>query len=366
MEVRTQTIKLECCDHQKKMTDENKVTSELPSGNDPGEDLVGSKIKVWCPDDKKFYEGVVESFDPNIKKHKVVYLEGDGEILFLKEERWEIVEGHTVAEKINVHTKHQDRKKKKKVVHSLKFNASRNSTRAAEDGLLEAAAHCANNAENKKYATNDLLNCVSPEFSAILNTVCTERIADFNVDEACIKKDSVQDNDKMFRESALLLQISFMKYFLQTQYIIKTSDKELQVIRTELNAAKEKNNILEAENEDYKKALKMAKAELKHLHKVVASSSAVGTVPTPNPVEPHVNGLDASWNVAVRLENLEGNLFGLSKLLIYSFSFFFFFFQQGNNLNLLALVKIFASLVLYRISMCYITSFDCKCMLLSF
>ncbi|PIA60309.1 hypothetical protein AQUCO_00300069v1 [Aquilegia coerulea] len=75
-------------------------TSKQPSGKDPGEDLVGSKIKVWWPDDKKFYESVVESFDPIMKLHKVVYLDGEEEILFLKEERWENVEGHTVAEKV--------------------------------------------------------------------------------------------------------------------------------------------------------------------------------------------------------------------------------------------------------------------------
>ncbi|KAL5214107.1 hypothetical protein ABZP36_003259 [Zizania latifolia] len=33
--------------------------------------LVGSRIKVWWPDDKKFYDGVVKSFDTSSKKHKV-------------------------------------------------------------------------------------------------------------------------------------------------------------------------------------------------------------------------------------------------------------------------------------------------------
>ncbi|GKE23926.1 phospholipase-like protein, partial [Tanacetum coccineum] len=36
-----------------------------------GENLVGERIKVWWPLDKKYYEGVVESFDCSEKKHMV-------------------------------------------------------------------------------------------------------------------------------------------------------------------------------------------------------------------------------------------------------------------------------------------------------
>ncbi|XP_073010567.1 sister chromatid cohesion protein PDS5 homolog C-like isoform X1 [Typha latifolia] len=57
--------------------------------------LIGSKIKVWWPDDKKFYEGVVKAFNPITKKHKVVYNDGDVETLLLKKERWELIEGST-------------------------------------------------------------------------------------------------------------------------------------------------------------------------------------------------------------------------------------------------------------------------------
>lgn len=53
------------------------------------ERLVGSKIKVWWPDDKMFYEGVVDSYDPSTKMHTIVYTDGDVEVLLLKNERWE-------------------------------------------------------------------------------------------------------------------------------------------------------------------------------------------------------------------------------------------------------------------------------------
>ncbi|KAJ6388103.1 hypothetical protein OIU77_026636 [Salix suchowensis] len=57
-----------------------------------GEHLVGSKIKVWWPIDKRFYEGVVDSYDPIKKKHKVLYADGDEEKLNLKRQRWEFIE----------------------------------------------------------------------------------------------------------------------------------------------------------------------------------------------------------------------------------------------------------------------------------
>ncbi|XP_048331363.2 sister chromatid cohesion protein PDS5 homolog C [Ziziphus jujuba] len=57
-----------------------------------GEDLVGSSIKVWWPKDQMFYDGIVESFDPVKKKHKVAYTDGDEETLNLKREKWEFIE----------------------------------------------------------------------------------------------------------------------------------------------------------------------------------------------------------------------------------------------------------------------------------
>ncbi|MED6119475.1 hypothetical protein PIB30_117765 [Stylosanthes scabra] len=52
------------------------------------EPLPGSKIMVWWPEDETFYEGVVESYDRVKKKHKVLYTDGDSEILNLRMEKW--------------------------------------------------------------------------------------------------------------------------------------------------------------------------------------------------------------------------------------------------------------------------------------
>ncbi|XP_038696010.1 titin homolog isoform X2 [Tripterygium wilfordii] len=56
-----------------------------------GEELIGKKIKVLWPLDKKYYEGVIDSFDSVKRKHKVVYVDGDVEELYLKKEKWEII-----------------------------------------------------------------------------------------------------------------------------------------------------------------------------------------------------------------------------------------------------------------------------------
>ncbi|XP_052191636.1 sister chromatid cohesion protein PDS5 homolog C isoform X2 [Diospyros lotus] len=57
-----------------------------------GDNLVGSKVKVWWPKDRAFYEGIIDSFDSVKKRHKVSYTDGDEEILYLKKERWEFIE----------------------------------------------------------------------------------------------------------------------------------------------------------------------------------------------------------------------------------------------------------------------------------
>ncbi|KAI3828674.1 hypothetical protein L1987_02782 [Smallanthus sonchifolius] len=62
------------------------------------ESLVGTKVKVWWPEDKTYYEGVVEKFYPARKKHKVSYLDGDEETLNLKTQRWEILQEFSVRD----------------------------------------------------------------------------------------------------------------------------------------------------------------------------------------------------------------------------------------------------------------------------
>ncbi|CAI9783991.1 unnamed protein product [Fraxinus pennsylvanica] len=68
-------------------------------------DLIGCRIKVWWPMDKKFYEGVVKSFDTQKMKHVILYDDGDVEVLRLDKERWELVENGQKTEKRSVSSK---------------------------------------------------------------------------------------------------------------------------------------------------------------------------------------------------------------------------------------------------------------------
>ncbi|KAL2571387.1 hypothetical protein GLYMA_17G005500v4 [Glycine max] len=56
------------------------------------EDLIGCRIKVWWPTDKKFYGGTIKSYDPLKGKHVILYDDGDVEILRLEKERWELID----------------------------------------------------------------------------------------------------------------------------------------------------------------------------------------------------------------------------------------------------------------------------------
>ncbi|XP_076936354.1 uncharacterized protein LOC143603456 [Bidens hawaiensis] len=73
--------------------------------------LVDQKVKVWWPDDKMYYEGVVESYDSAEKKHKVLYLDGETETLNLKKEKWELIKEYSTPVEevvVAIEAKHTD------------------------------------------------------------------------------------------------------------------------------------------------------------------------------------------------------------------------------------------------------------------
>ncbi|KAH6781962.1 hypothetical protein C2S52_001230 [Perilla frutescens var. hirtella] len=55
---------------------------------DHGEGLVDLRIRVWWPMDEVFYAGTVKAFDPETKKHTIVYDDNEIEILNLSKEKW--------------------------------------------------------------------------------------------------------------------------------------------------------------------------------------------------------------------------------------------------------------------------------------
>ncbi|KAJ4831103.1 hypothetical protein Tsubulata_033020 [Turnera subulata] len=66
------------------------------------EELIGHRIKVWWPMDKKFYGGTIKSYDPLKGKHVILYDDGDVEVLRLEKERWELIDnGRKSSKKSN-------------------------------------------------------------------------------------------------------------------------------------------------------------------------------------------------------------------------------------------------------------------------
>lgn len=61
-----------------------------------GEDLIDLRIKVWWPNDREYYPGTIVAFDHVAKKHKIVYDDGDEEILLMDEETWEPLDDHQI------------------------------------------------------------------------------------------------------------------------------------------------------------------------------------------------------------------------------------------------------------------------------
>uniref|UniRef100_A0A7N1A4M3 Uncharacterized protein n=1 Tax=Kalanchoe fedtschenkoi TaxID=63787 RepID=A0A7N1A4M3_KALFE len=68
-------------------------------GKEYAEELVGSRIKVWWPQDKVYYDGIIESFDPIRRKHKILYTDNEREVLNLHKEKWKLVKSREGSEK---------------------------------------------------------------------------------------------------------------------------------------------------------------------------------------------------------------------------------------------------------------------------
>ncbi|GAB2252670.1 hypothetical protein Droror1_Dr00005517 [Drosera rotundifolia] len=116
-----------------------KCTSKV--GN-PGADLVDRRILVWWPLDKKFYGGVVKSYDPEKNKHVVLYDDLDVEVLCLDKERWELVnEGHT------------PNKKRQKVGESPQKGGSQDEENERSDGSRKKKSDKKSSTKKKQAST---------------------------------------------------------------------------------------------------------------------------------------------------------------------------------------------------------------------
>ncbi|CAN6856306.1 unnamed protein product [Brassica oleracea] len=74
------------------------------------DELIGCKIDVWWPMDKRFYEGTVKSYDSTKQKHVILYEDGDVEVLRLDKERWELVDSGKPTKKTKTSKRSSNKK----------------------------------------------------------------------------------------------------------------------------------------------------------------------------------------------------------------------------------------------------------------
>ncbi|KAL3693850.1 hypothetical protein R1sor_007501 [Riccia sorocarpa] len=67
--------------------------------NRQGDELIGCKIKVWWPLDKRFYKGTITHYDSKKKRHRVIYDDNEVENLVLANEKFEITDASKAVPK---------------------------------------------------------------------------------------------------------------------------------------------------------------------------------------------------------------------------------------------------------------------------
>ncbi|CAO2825886.1 unnamed protein product [Amaranthus hypochondriacus] len=113
-----------------------------------GEEMVGARVMIWWPDDKKFYEGVIEHFDNSSGKHKVAYVDGDIEILKLEREKWKQILEDPVPEE----DKSTDGETADETAETPKAKKAKTSPVLAKKGKTETSAKTAGASTSKSKA----------------------------------------------------------------------------------------------------------------------------------------------------------------------------------------------------------------------
>lgn len=76
---------------ERKLKDKS-TTEEETVSIEKLKELVGCRLKVYWPNDKAWYKGVVAKFHPGSRKHIIKYDDGDEETLYLPNEKYKILD----------------------------------------------------------------------------------------------------------------------------------------------------------------------------------------------------------------------------------------------------------------------------------
>ncbi|XP_047321623.1 sister chromatid cohesion protein PDS5 homolog B [Impatiens glandulifera] len=106
-------------------------TGSVTDDGNNGQQLVGQKIRLWSPLDNCYFSADVDEFDPQNKKHKITYENGEVEVLSLDSKSWDSILNNSLLDSAS---KRSDVKncftvdKRRKVFEAPQMNACEQSS----------------------------------------------------------------------------------------------------------------------------------------------------------------------------------------------------------------------------------------------
>ncbi|XP_075112733.1 sister chromatid cohesion protein PDS5 homolog D isoform X4 [Nicotiana tabacum] len=170
-----------------------------------GEEMVGTRIRVWWPLDKVFYEGAITEFDPVKKRHKVLYYDEQVETLNLTKERWEMVGDNPSDEYLR---KHETDLQCNAVssVPSMKKKAKRTSSTKREPGV-SSSKRSKRNAQKGETEPMDIPVPDKMNDATDVGCATSSRKKDpVDKEDNMINENQISKNSKVDLESSLMLE----------------------------------------------------------------------------------------------------------------------------------------------------------------
>ncbi|KAM3380630.1 sister chromatid cohesion protein PDS5 C isoform X1 [Capsicum galapagoense] len=180
-----------------------------------GEEIVGTRIRVWWPLDRMFYEGAVSTFDPVNKKHQITYDDGETEILNLSKERFEILEDNPSDKE---HEADLQCNAVSSVPRSTKKKAKRNSSIKKKPGISSSK-------RSKKNPQKSDIECMDIPIPDKMNDA-----ADVGCETSSGKKERVdkEDNDIRQKQGSEAYKVLLERSLLEDHPSDKNRETDVQ------------------------------------------------------------------------------------------------------------------------------------------
>ncbi|PWA41678.1 phospholipase-like protein [Artemisia annua] len=204
----------------KEVNGKRKRNTEQTESVEHGENLVGKRIKVWWPADKKYYEGVVESYDSSKKRHK---LEAEAISVASPETGMTCVQGYK-AKNINAPILESIFKKHGDIAANCAFISS-----PARESVLEVVCEVV-----RKIRTNDETTIISA-MEELQSQVSAAEAIKVNVSWLQAHLEDIHKRAEAKKKCSLL-----MKMTANTSLVTIAAKMDLKERRSELETAQER------------------------------------------------------------------------------------------------------------------------------